>query len=121
MALSFGRRQWLYAIVGYTAVLLAATHWPSEHMPKLALGWGDKLEHITAYGLWAWLAQRRRGVDWRWIAAGLVLGALDELTQPYFNRNGDWYDWWADAAGVGLGTLLSWWAWRRSVWSVKGD
>ena len=121
MELISERKYWLYALLAYTAVLLAATHWPAEHLPQLSLDWGDKLEHIAAYGLWAWLAQGDRGVRWGWVAAGLALGAMDELTQPYFNRRADWYDWWADVAGIGLGSVLAWWTRERLGWSAKVD
>jgi VanZ family protein len=36
----------------------------------------------------------------------LILGALDEITQPYIGRTCDLYDWLADLSGVVSGTIL---------------
>jgi hypothetical protein len=43
----------------------------------------------------------------RWLLTGMSLSALDELTQPLFERYADGFDWFADVAGLCLGLLAA--------------
>jgi len=36
----------------------------------------------------------------------LILGIVDEWTQPYFNRTCDFFDWLSDMGGVAAGTAV---------------
>lgn len=84
---------------------------PAGHM---VFSWQDKLEHALAFlalgvlGGLAWPARIGR------LAAGLLAyGALIELAQSMTaHRMGDPWDWFADAAGVGLAMAL--WRARRA-------
>ena len=40
------------------------------------------------------------------LPAALVFGGVIELIQPFFGRSSELADFWADAAGVGAGTVL---------------
>jgi VanZ family protein len=102
---------WRIACGVYLAVLFAATHIPLR-MEGLSVYNNDKLLHLAAYGglgaLFGW--QAGRSANWRraaWLAwfAILVWAGLDELTQPWFHRTLDVYDWLADAAGSALGVV----------------
>ena len=100
-------------LVLYWISLFVATHIPIP--PNLGIGDADKLFHFLAYAglaglttltvaLWA-----RQGLA-AWHLAAIVVGlsafgAFDELTQPLANRHADWYDWYADVAGVVAGTI----------------
>lgn len=119
---------WLAVAAAATLGVLGLTHIPREDIPA-ALDFGrlDKLEHIGAYGTVTalYLLALRRRPDGsaavrsdskrkRWevrgwlslailIAVGLaILGAVDELTQPYMHRTCDIMDWVGDATGITL-------------------
>jgi VanZ family protein len=103
--------RWRIACGVYLAVLFAATHIPLE-MKGLSVHNNDKLLHFAAYGglgaLFGW--QAGRASFWRraaWLAWGAILcwAAVDELTQPWFHRTFDVYDWLADAGGSALGVI----------------
>lgn len=69
---------------------------------------GDKLHHLVAYALLALpacLAQPRALPAL--LALFLFWGGAIELIQPFVNRYGEWADFLANAAGVGLGFALS--------------
>lgn len=114
-----------WVIGGYWLAMFVATHIPSKVVPDLHVT--DKVEHFAAYGLLAMLmggyAWARRWCLWRsaiWpIVIGAIYGAVDELTQPYFNRACDIRDWRADVIGAVLGTaiilLARWICWRRKA------
>lgn len=101
-----GRRAGVLA--AYLVVLVTATHWPAEELMP-AVGRADKLVHFLAYAVLAWLlawaAEGRFRLRWAgmlvlvWSVA-TVLGGIDELTQPPFNRTADVYDWLADGLGA---------------------
>ena len=96
------------ALYAWTILLLLATHWPRPGIDLSPYG-GDKTAHLAAYGLWGLLACAAHGRSksglLRWLLAGMVLGAVDEWTQPLFERHAEWLDWFADATGLGLGFL----------------
>lgn len=78
---------------------------PLQQLP--AMPGSDKTHHIIAYAVLAMptaIAMPRK----LWMIAGLylLLGGLIELIQPYVNRYGEWLDFFANASGVCLGTLL---------------
>ena len=98
------------ALYIWTAVVLVTTHWPQPDIDLSRYG-GDKTAHLAAYGMWGMLAGcafvRSKGGLRRWLSMGMSLGALDELTQPLFARHADWFDWFADIAGLCLGLLAA--------------
>ena len=113
------RRRALLAIAAlYTLALLVATHWPSTDMPSTFVTVSDKIVHLGAYFVWTLLmlfiptraswAQRVGGVA----LLGVLLGAVDELTQPLpgINRSGDFYDFIADVIGI-AGAIVVWSVW----------
>ena len=91
-----------WALGAYWVVLFVATHVPGESLPGSTLLDSDKLIHAMAYGvltalaLFAWPSAPR----WRLAAAMVAYGAIDEVTQDWFGRTTDLYDWYADALGV---------------------
>lgn len=100
---------WSVLAIGYWLTLLIATHIPT---PELVIGGAmefDKLLHAGAYFVLAtvlFITARRLGSSNR-LRTGLLIvfgviayGAIDELTQPYFNRSCDLSDWIADSIGV---------------------
>ena len=104
------------ATLGYTAVLLWATHYPK---PQDLLGSNppsDKLLHITAYSILGGLVALTllaagRLAPRRALAAAALLAvfaALDEATQPlpWFRRAADPLDWVFDVAGIAIGIGL---------------
>jgi VanZ family protein len=101
------RRLITIALILYWAFALTMTHLPKP--PPIGPPVSDKLIHFLAYGLLSgllFLAVWMSRPNLRYMPA-IVLGiivayaAFDELTQPIFNRDGEFADFLADsAAGV---------------------
>jgi VanZ family protein len=104
------------------ATLLTLTHLPPTKLPQTHIN--DKIEHITAYGVLAALFYASLSVTRirsGWVIAAIVIsvllafGAFDELTQPYFQRTCDIHDWYGDATGTILATvIMSFWRSRAA-------
>jgi VanZ family protein len=108
---------WLLAAatVGYTLVLVFATHYPN---PQALVGRNppsDKILHLAAYGVLGFLVTATLGAAGRSSARTLlttgaalaVFGVLDEATQPlpWFRRHADPLDWVFDCAGIAGGIV----------------
>jgi len=104
------RRTSLAALILYWLALAVATHIPKP--PDIPLEQGDKLVHLAAYALLAFLA----AVCWSAYRSPLrkrhllvlfallsLYAAVDELTQIPFGRQADLLDWLADTIGVACG------------------
>lgn len=69
----------------------------------------DKLVHLGLFAVVTWLGLRaglpRAGL----VIAMVVQAGISEMTQWLFlpQRGGDWWDFAADLAGIGLGVLLA--------------
>jgi VanZ family protein len=96
----------------YWVGIFTLTHIPATKIPPVPVS--DKVEHMTAYGilgilLFACLSEPGRS---RWVAAGAVIvvgllyGVADELLQIPVGRACDIQDWYADAAGLGIGVIV---------------
>lgn len=99
----------------YWLMMLFLTHLP-EIPKEYESGLGDKSEHRIGYlllslGLGLSLSAQSGPLRVRHLAIVMgivaIYGAFDEMTQPLFGRNCDWYDWSADLQGGLLGTLLA--------------
>ena len=100
----------LIGFITYSICLVVATHLPQVHM--LVRGPGvDKWLHLLAYACQTVLAM---GVLYSinrlqpklvvfLIVALTTFGAVDEITQPMFHRQAEFFDWLADCAGIVLG------------------
>lgn len=102
-------RHWYRRILpAYWAFLACSTHLPKLQL-ETRVPQEDKIAHALAFGLLAFLFWRcaesihgRLSSAFVWIA-GLTLGvyaALDEYTQPFFNRSADVRDWLFDVGGA---------------------
>ena len=110
-------RLWQAALAGYWLLLFTGTHLP-KNVPILPGGNIDKLVHATVYAVLAGLLAitwRRsagsltlRHLRWAWIALA-IYAALDELTQIPVGRDGDVFDWCADAVGALVGLAIFRW------------
>lgn len=105
-------RRVLYGLlVAYWGFICFLTHTPK--LPPITMEVKDKTAHFLAYGalgglvyLCVWVMRPR----WRFIplvvmAVAMVYGALDEWTQPWFGRDCDLYDWFADLKGAGIAAV----------------
>ena len=105
-----------WMLAAYTVVLVYATHHP--HVRKL-IGEGegvpsDKSLHFLAYAVLALLAAVTLWAWRRWTLSGLAafipaiqaFAALDEVTQPFFRRQADVWDWVSDAVGAMFGLAV---------------
>jgi hypothetical protein len=117
--------------VFYFIALFVSTHMP---IPKLVYQAkvSDKWLHFLAYMnlfflLWfSFFTDKKvnwlKPTVWLIILGGLILGGVDELTQPYTGRTCDILDFAADAKGI-LGGLiifafLSFWPSLLVVWAI---
>jgi VanZ family protein len=114
----------LAVLGGYWLALCVATHVPPEFSGLPSEGY-DKIVHFSAFvGLAAlltavWWFFRGRLTVWSAVAVWLLIvtyAACDELTQPWFRRTCDIYDWRADACGAATGIALvyGWQMWRNA-------
>lgn len=109
------QRWWVAAGVALLVLVIWGSLTPSLpdlHLPPIPQF--DKLEHIGAYLLltaWFSAAYPRR---WPWVAVGFALfGGVIEFLQGYTGRDPDWFDWFADCIGAGLG------AWYPRHWALR--
>jgi VanZ family protein len=116
-----GRRgHWLPValLAGYWLLLFTGTHVPPEFPGLPAEGW-DKVVHFSSFAVLAGLlaiAVRSlwgRLPIWSAVVVWLIVvsyAAGDEISQPFFRRTCDIYDWRADACGaaVGLALIYGW-------------
>jgi VanZ family protein len=96
----------------FAAIVVFVTHIPPDVMPKRLQASGlDKIEHVVAYGAITILFVLSLRVRFSLLSAVVlflaisVVGAFDELTQPFFNRIASPMDWAADLSGI-ITTLL---------------
>jgi VanZ family protein len=110
----FGRWLPLALLAGYWLALFTGTHVPPE-FPGLPPEGYDKVVHFSSFAvlaallavawrsLWGRLPIWSVGVAWLLIVS---YAAGDEITQPWFRRTCDIYDWRADACGAAVGLAL---------------
>lgn len=105
--------RWLTGI--YLALLMVATHWPKSQLPERQQAGGlssDLVAHLLAYGILASLMVRswRVGMPlarrclWTFLLCAAI-GAVDELTQPWFGREADLWDWVFNMVGASLALI----------------
>jgi VanZ family protein len=104
---------WLIAWLVSMGVVLTLTHIPQDAMPEfLNEHMLDKLEHVLAYGLIAFLfllslPEGSRPATFVIGLVGLaVIGAVDEITQPFVNRIASVGDYAADVMGILLACVI---------------
>ncbi|MGH8526358.1 MAG: VanZ family protein [Gammaproteobacteria bacterium] len=104
------RARWMMAI-GWSVVMVAVSDWPRR--PDV-VNESDKLVHIAAYGVLAFLVaravndyRRNRWQLWLAVLVGCVsFAGLDEFHQSFISyRSADIADWLADCIGVLIGSL----------------
>ncbi|HEV2130320.1 MAG TPA: VanZ family protein, partial [Longimicrobiaceae bacterium] len=114
-------RDWGPALL-WTAILFGLSSRPT--LPVDLGGGLDKLAHFGAYALLGLLlahGQARSGIALLWaVAAGMLIGALDEFYQGFApGRATELADWAADTLGVLTGVSLyhlglGWWRSRST-------
>ena len=99
------RHVMLAVLVALWMTAAALTHWPQlSGVPNV----GDKTLHLVGYfglagALWLALYAYRTRLPWRPILTLAIMsayGAIDEITQPYFQRSCDIRDWYTDVLGT---------------------
>jgi hypothetical protein len=102
---------WLGVLAGTVVSLLPGPQLPDPWFPG-----ADKLQHAIAYAV-LFIVGRRAGYRTTWgLPLGLLaLGVVIELAQGAFTetRSAEWLDGVADAAGIGLGHLITTWLERQ--------
>ena len=103
------RRLMLATLVTYAIALVIGTHMPQEDGPPPLIP--DKVLHFGAYLGLSWLLATTLHLYgrrmWPTMPALLLFGAVDEVTQIPVGRTADPLDWFADAAGILLGTAAA--------------
>lgn len=74
----------------------------------------DKIAHFAIFFVLTWVFHKGfRPVFWRLFLILAVYGGLIELVQAFFTqRSGEWFDWFADLAGIIAFYLL------RQLWHL---
>jgi VanZ family protein len=112
LKLAVNKRWLVVALVLWWVAMFTATHIPGPNLPST--GVSDKTEHYLAYGILGFLlcsVLLNRNICWHRSAVYTIVictiyGAIDETTQPYFNRAMDFYDWVADVVGAISGVVI---------------
>lgn len=106
--------KWLIIALTFTAIVILCTHIPQELMPSQLQRSGlDKLEHIVAYGVITFLftLSLKNSLSmpsfFLLFFFILVIGIVDEITQPLVNRQASFSDLGADVTGIIAALLLS--------------
>ncbi len=106
--------KWLVLAVTFTVFVLILTHIPQEFIPSQLLESGlDKLHHVVAYGIITFLFILSHKNSPSLLSsllvffALLVVGIVDEVTQPLVNRQASLADLAADAISIVTVLLLS--------------
>ena len=103
-------------LAAYVVVLLTLTHLPPQYLEHSPIDLWDKLEHVLGYSGLGFLAVwagdfggGRRGLRLVLITGAVLalVAAGDESTQPFFMRNCDLQDWYADLIGITVGSTLA--------------
>ncbi len=104
--------KWLIIAVIFTVTVVFLTHIPEDATPSvLQIGGLDKLAHVSVYGVITFLFVLSLRTSPTMLSALLLffiilaVGAVDELTQPFFRRTASLTDWLANIIGVS-GVLL---------------
>jgi len=97
----------LITAILFTVAVLVFTHLPQETMPSSLQKDGvDKIEHVLAYGVITFLFLISLRASPTILSALLlflavsVIGAFDEITQPFVNRTASVTDLVADIVGI---------------------
>jgi len=105
--------KWLMVAVLFTAIVVLLTHIPEDAIPSvLQIGGLDKLAHVSAYGAITLLFVLSLRTCPTMLSASLLfsailaIGALDELTQPFFSRTASLTDWLANIVGTFIVLLI---------------
>lgn len=117
------RRISRFTLAGFIICLAVATHWPNQNLALLRqLKSADKAVHFLAYailtGLLLWAIRESNWNKWKrisWLplkavailAVILLIGTVDELTQPWFHRTCSIWDLFADLLGATLTLSLA--------------
>ena len=99
--------KWLATAILFTAAVLVFSHLPQETIPSPFQKDGvDKLEHVLVYGVITFLflislrtSPTVLSVLLLFLAVS-VIGAFDEITQPFMNRTASIADLVADIVGI---------------------
>ena len=105
--------KWLIIASVTTIVVIVLSHIPQDNMPEeIQNNNYDKLQHIFAYGIITLFFILSLRNSFSLLSAVilffsiLVIATLDEVTQPFVNRQASLLDWFADMIGI-TGVLFS--------------
>jgi len=115
LAFVFFRKFWI-SILLYT-VILVLCFMNTASLPKSPMPNFDKFVHFLMFmGLSGaaffdntrYLRQsiRKRRIFWGSFLLPVLMGGLIEITQRYFGRTGDWFDFFSNVIGTLIGILI---------------
>jgi VanZ family protein len=114
------RSRWGWLLAAYWIALFTATHVP-PYVPIVPGTGGDKLAHLLAYAILAFLIACYWQATAGWLGREhyfwiviicAVFGVVDELLQIPVGRYASMFDWVADLFGANLG-VIAFAAWNR--------
>lgn len=96
---------WQIITLGTLLLVSLASLFPAEHLP--AVPGTDKTHHFISYCILVLPVAIKQPKFWPTITCFLLIwSGIIELIQPYVNRYGEWYDFYANAAGIILGLMI---------------
>ena len=109
-------RRWRVAFWLVVVAVIVSALWPHPGPDEPGFPGADKVEHTLSFLLLVWIGLRAGYRNALSLAIGLLaLGGAIELAQGGLTttRSAEWFDWFADAAGIALGWATAWLAARR--------
>jgi len=104
--ITFIEDHWITITLFLLAVIVTASLWPAEHLPKVP--GSDKTHHFISYAALVLPTALKKPKHWLAIAfAFLCFSAAIELIQPYVNRYGEWLDLLANTGGIFCGIVAA--------------
>ena len=98
----------LIGFIAYSVFLVVATHLPQVHARTRPgvdkwLPFGLRMSNSPCNGYSIFYEPPSTSIRLVLIIALAAFGAADEITQPMFHRQAEFFDWLADCAGIVLG------------------
>lgn len=99
---------WKLALIVYWGICFALTHVPGPQVPQASIPHLDKVIHFGMYLLLSILFSLNfPKMGMKSFLVLVLYAAIDELTQPYFQRDAEIWDGLADSAGILLGIFIA--------------
>ncbi|NQW26417.1 MAG: VanZ family protein [Flammeovirgaceae bacterium] len=98
-------RHWMIITIGLLLIITVLSLYPIPVLPEM--GGNDKIRHFIAYGVLTFpVSYVNFKKTFPLLLVFVCFSGCIELIQPLVNRNGEWLDLLANAAGIVIGFLV---------------